>query len=158
MRFYKSTIVFAIGLLLELGVAVASSVLVKENGEWLASLILPYFAPHSPLFYGVLTLVEYLSSATALAFYVKSGRFLPKGVLLTLLEGIAEIVTLLFFFEFTYEITSFFSATATTLLSLFITSLFLSENDVAGLARLPDLGVKLYLWVVLYCILTINFA
>lgn len=158
MRWYKFSIVLAIGLFVELAVAAASCLLVKENGEWLASLTLPYFAPHSPLFYGAMTEVAYLFSALALACYASNLRALRKGVLLTAAEGSAEIVTMLFFFKFTYEITSFFLATATMLFSVYLTADFLSKKDVAGIVRFPVLAVHLYLWMILYCILTINFV
>ena len=139
-------------------VAIPSSLLIKENGEWLASLVLPYFAPHSPFFYGVLAEVIYLSSVTSLALYAERRNELPKGIFLLLIEGISEIVTLLFFFEFTYEITSFFLGTASLLISVYNTGVFLSKNDIAGITRVPNLIVKLYLWTILYCILSINFA
>ena len=158
MRWYKFSIVVAIGLLLELVVAVLSTLLVKENGEWLASLTLPYFAPRSPIFYGVLSEGIYLSSVLSLALFVREKCDLPKGILLTASEGVSEIVTLLFFFKFTYEITSFIFATATMLISVYNTSVFLSKEDAAGIARLPNLQIKLYLWTVLYCILMINFT
>ena len=158
MRWYKFSVVLAIGLLVELVVAIFSTLLVKENGEWLASLTLPYFAPHSPLFYGSLMVIDYLSTVVSLAFFTETLRDLPKGLLLIGIEGIFEIITLLLFFEFTYEITSFFSATATLLFSIYGTSVFLSKSDAAGIAKIPNLQVKLYLWTVLYCILSINFA
>lgn len=158
MRWYKYLIVLAIGLFLELVIAVISCILIKENGEWLASLSLPYFASRSPIFYGALMAVIYLSSALALAFYATHSADLPKGILLLSAEGVAEIVTLLFFFEFTYEITSFFLATATMILCVYTTSVFLRKSDSAGIARLPTVTIHLYLWTVLYCILMINFA
>lgn len=158
MRYYKYLITLAVGLLLELVIAVFSCLLIKENGEWLRSLVLPYFAPKSFLFYGGMMITIYLSSASALACYVRSFSDLPKGILLTLFEGISEIVTLLFFFEFTYEITSFFFGTATMILSLANTAIFLSKSDRAGIVRLPNFIVKLYLWTILYCILSLNFA
>jgi len=158
MRWYKFSIVFTIGLFIELIVAIFSSVIIKENGEWLASLSLPFFAPHSPLFYGVLTEILYLFSALSLALYTRSSADLPIGGILTAAEGIAEIITLLFFFKFTYEITSFFVMTGTLLLSCCNTSHFLSKRDAAGIARFPVFIITLYLWSVLYCILMINFA
>lgn len=158
MRWYKFSIVLAIGLLVELFIAVPSSLLIKENGEWLSSLVLPYFAPRSPVFYGALMEVIYLSSVGALALYVERGSDLPKGIVLTVIEGLSEIVTLLFFFEFTYETTSFFFATATLLLSVYNCNVFLSKNDAAGITRLPNLLSKLFLWMILYCILNINFV
>ena len=158
MRFYKFAIILSIGLFLELLVAVLTSVVIKQNGEWLASLTLPYFAPHSLLFYGALSEVLYFSSALSLSFYVETRDDLPKGVLLTLLEGSAEILTLLFFFKFTYEIISFFLATATMILSFCNTSFFLSKRNAAGIARFPVFTIHLYFWAILYCILMINFA
>lgn len=158
MRWYKFSIVLAIGLFLELIVATICCLLVKENGEWLASLTLPYFAPKNLFFYGALSEIIYLSSALSLAFYAQNKHDLPEGILLSLAEGILQILTLLFFFEFTYEITSFFLATATMCFSLFMTSAFLGKREAAGIAHLPTLAVHLYFWMVLYCILTINFA
>ena len=158
MRWYKFSIVVALGLVIELIVAIPSTLLIKLNGEWLASLTLPYFAPRSALFYCALMEVIYLSSVVSLALYVKEKSDLPKAILLTCLEGLSEVITLIFFFEFTYEITSFFWATITMLLSVYNTSTFLSKEDAAGIARLPNLQVKLYLWTVLYCILMINFT
>ncbi|MBO4472917.1 MAG: hypothetical protein J5765_03825 [Clostridia bacterium] len=158
MRWYKFSIVLAIGLLVELIVAIPSSILIKENGEWLAGMVLPYFAPHSPLFFGAMMEVIYLSAVFSLALYAKTRSDLPKGIVLTVLEGLSEIVTLLFFFKFTYEITSFFLATAALGLSLHNTGVFLSKSDPAGFARFPSLISKIYLWTVLYCILSINFA
>ena len=158
MRWYKFSIVLVIGLLLELLIAVPSSLLIKENGDWLAGLILPYFAPHSPLLYGALMEVIYLSSVLSLAFYAECRGDLPKAIGLTFIEGISEIVTLLFFFEFTYEITSFFLATVALLLSAYNCAVFSSKNEIAGITRIPNLLSKLYLWSVLYCILSINFA
>lgn len=158
MRWYKFSIVLAIGLLLELIVAIPSSLLIKENGEWLATLVLPYFAPHSPFFFGALMEVIYISSVLSLALYAEKRGDLPKGIFLTVIEGISEIVTLLFFFKFTYEITSFFLATTALILSIYNMTVFLSKSDPAGFARFPSLLVKLYLWTILYCILSINFA
>jgi len=158
MRWYKRSIVFAIGLLIELAVATISCLLIKQNGAWLASLALPYFAPKSFLFYGICMEVAYLSSAAALALYAESIKDLPKGMLLTAAEGGAEVITLLFFFKFTYEITAFFLATATMVFCTLNTFLFLGKNDTAGIARIPALLVTLYLWTVIYCILMINFA
>ena len=158
MRWYKFSIVLAIGLILELFVAIPSTLLIKENGEWLASLVLPYFAPHSALFYGTMMAVIYLSSVISLAFYAERSGDLPKGVLLTSIEGVSEIATLFFFFEFTYEITSFIFATITLLISIYNTSAFLNKSDTSAIARLPNLQCKLYFWTVLYCILTINFT
>lgn len=157
MRWYKFSMVLAIGLLLELIVAAFSCLLIKENGEWLASLILPYFAPRSLVFYGALAETIYLSSAVSLACYAENKRDIPKGILLTASEGVAEIVTLLFFFKFTYEITSFFLATLTMLLSLFVTASFLARKSTAGVARIPAFIAHLYFWMVIYCILTLNF-
>ena len=158
MRYYKHLIVLTIGITLELGVAIFSCLLIKENGDWIASLTLPYLAPRSPFFYGVLMVVNYLSAAASLACYAHCGADLPKGILLTLSEGIGEVVTLLFFFEFTYEITSFFLATLTMICSLVNTSIFLTKNDAAGICRFPSFCIKLYLWTVIYCVLTINFV
>lgn len=158
MRWYKRSIVFAIGLLIEVVVAVISCLLIKENNFWLSRLSLPIFAPHSFLFYGFLMETIYLSSAASLALYATNSADLPKGTLLTAVEGFAEILTLLFFFKFTYEITAFFLATATMLLSQINTMIFLNKSDAAGITRLPCLAATLYLWVVVYCILMINFA
>ena len=158
MRWYKGSIVLAAGLCVELIVAVISCLLIKENSVWLLSLALPYFAPRSALSYGIIMEVGYLSAAVSLAIYATSLEDLPKGVLLTAVEGMLEIVTLLFFFQFTYEITSFFLATATIIFSVFTTSVFLSKRDAAGIARLPSLILHLYLWAILYCILMINFT
>ena len=139
-------------------VAVPSSLLIKENSEWLSGLVLPYFAPHSSVFFGVLMESIYLSSVISLALFTETRGDLPKGILLTAIEGISEIVTLLFFFKFTYEITSFFLATAALSISLYNTGVFLSKSNSAGIARFPIFLVKLYLWTILYCILSINFA
>ena len=158
MRWYKRSVVFAIGLFVELIIATISCILIKENRIWLSGLVLPRFAPRSFLFYAVLMEVTYLSSAAGLALYVQSARDLPKGIALTALEGGAETITLLFFFKFTYEITAFFLATATMILSVTNAFLFLSKSDAAGFARIPTLVVTLYLWTVIYCILMMNFA
>ncbi len=158
MRWYKRSVVFAIGLFLEVIIAVISCVLIKENHEWLMSLALPYFAPRAFLLYGVIMETLYLSSAASLALYTLEPRDLIRGISLTALEGIAEIVTLLFFFRFTYEITSFFFATATMVISIANTVIFLAKKDAAGIARLPALASTIYLWTVIYCILMINFA
>ena len=69
-----------------------------------------------------------------------------------------KLVYLFFFFEFTYEITSFIFATITLLISIYNTSAFLNKSDTSAIARLPNLQCKLYFWTVLYCILTINFT
>ena len=158
MRWYKRSIVFAVGLLAELIVAILSCLLIKQNRTWLENLALPYFAPKSFLFYAMLMEAVYLSSAAALAFYVQSARDLPKGLVLTLLEGGAETVTLLFFFKFTYEITAFFLATGTMVFSVINSFLFLRKSDGAGFMRIPTLTATVYLWTVIYCILMINFA
>ena len=100
----------------------------------------------------------YLSSAAALAFYVNRAGDLPKGLFLMVLEGAAQCVTLLFFFKFTYEVTAFFLATGTMILSTINAFLFLAKSDVAGISKIPSLAVTLYLWTVVYCILMINFA
>ena len=158
MRWYKRSVVFAIGLFIEVVIAAISCLLIKENREWLTSLTLPYFAPKSFLFYGALMEIVYLSSAASLALYTAEKRDLAKGTILTALEGVMQIVTLLFFFEFTYEITSFLLSTLTMVVSQIITMVFLSKNDAAGIARLPTLAVTMYLWAVIYCILMINFV
>ena len=158
MRWYKRSIVFAVGLLAELVVAILSCLLIKQNRAWLENLALPYFAPRSFLFYATLMEAVYLSSAAALAFYVQSAKDLPKGLALTVLEGGAETITLLFFFKFTYEITAFFLATATMIFSVINSFLFLRKSDAAGFMRIPTLATTVYLWTVIYCILMINFA
>ncbi len=158
MRWYKRSVVFAIGLFFELIVAILSCLLIKENRSWLETLALPYFAPRSFLYYAIGMEIVYLCSAASVALYTSSVRDLPKALLLNAAEGGAEIVTLLFFFKFTYEITSFFLATATMILSTVNTFLFLSKSDAAGIVRVGTMGVTLYLWVIIYCILTINFA
>ena len=158
MRWYKFSIVLAVGLLSELIIAALSCALIKENGVWLSHLLLPTFAPRSFVVYGVLMETSYLFSALSLACYVKSKSDVPKGLMLLAAEGIADVLTLLFFFRFTYEITSFFFATATMLVSIIVTSLHLKQSDVAGIVRLPVLSVHVYFWSVLYCILMINFT
>lgn len=158
MRWYKFSIVLVISLLIELIVAIASSELIKANGEWLSTLSLPTFAPKSALFYGMLMELVYLSSATAVAFYVQGKSELPKALILNITEGGMQILTLIFFFSLTYEITSFFFATATMILSLFITSVFMKKSDAAGIIRLPALSIELYLWMTIYCILMTNFT
>ena len=158
MRWYKRSVVFAIGLFIEVVIATISCLLIKENREWLTALDLPSFAPKSFLFYGTLMEVVYLSSAAALALYTAEKRDLAKGILLTSAEGLAQIITLLFFFEFTYEITAFILSTATMVLSHINTMIFLEKKDVAGIARVPTLAVTTYLWAVIYCILMINFV
>ena len=158
MLWYKRSIVFAIGLLIELVVATISCLLLKENPSWLSSLTLPYFAPRSFLFYGALMETIYLSSAAALALFVTNASDLPKGILLTATEGALEVITLLFFFKFTYEITAFFLATITMVFSQINTMVFLGKSDAAGIIRVPTLAATLYLWAVVYCILMINFA
>ena len=158
MRWYKRSIVFAIGLFIELIVATISCLLIKENGAWLVRLALPHFAPRHFLPYGILMECIYLSSAAALALYATNAHDLPKGVLLTSLEGGAEIASLLFFFKFTYEITAFFLSTITMILSIVNTIVFLSKSDYAGIARIPSLAATVYLWTIIYCILMINFA
>ena len=158
MRWYKFSIVLTIGLSLELSIAILSCLLIRMNGEWLASLVLPYFAPKNPLFYGSMMEIIYLSSAASLGFYVKSSCDLPKGLCLTAAEGSMHLLSLLFFFKFTYEITSFFLATATMLFSVFITYVFLEKSAAAGFSRIPVLGLTIYFWTVLYCLLMINFA
>ena len=158
MRWYKRSIVFAIGLLAELIIATISCLLIKENHTWLRSLVLPYFAPRSFLIYAFCMEVAYLSAAASLALYVEHLSDLPKRLLLTAGEGTAQIVTLLFFFKFTYEITSFFLATATMVFSVVTNVLFLTKSDAAGICRLPTTVVTVYFWTVIYCILSINFA
>ena len=158
MRWYKRSVVFAVGLLAELVVSILSCLLIKQNRAWLDNLALPYFAPRSFLFYAVLMESVYLSSAAALAFFVQNAKDLPKGLALTALEGASETVTLLFFFKFTYEITAFFLATGTMVLSVVNTLLFLRKSDAAGFIRIPTLAATVYLWTVIYCILMINFA
>ena len=158
MRWYKRSIVFAIGLFIELIVATISCVFIKQNAAWIGSLRLPYFAPKAFPIYGIMMETIYLSTAASLALYAEHTGDLPKGVILISLEGAAEIVTLLFFFKFTYEITAFFSSTLTMILSTINTIVFLGKNDAAGIAKLPSLAVILYLWTVLYCILMINFT
>ena len=158
MRWYKRSVVFAIGLFLELIIAVISCFLIKQNHEWLASLALPYFAPRSFLLYGAIMEIVYLSVAASLALYTAEARDLIRGISMTAIEGIAEISTLLFFFRFTYEITAFFLATITMVLFILNTMVFLAKNDAAGIVRLPALAATIYLWAVIYCILMINFA
>ena len=158
MRWYKFSIVLAIGLLIELIVATISCLLIKQNSLWLSTLTLPVFAPKSFLFYSVIMEVDYLSTAVAFALYAKRVTELPKGAILCAIEGISEIVTLLFFFRFTYEITSFFLATVCMILSVAITGCFLKKNDPAGIARLPNLTIHVYLWTVIYCIVMLNFT
>ena len=157
MRWYKRSIVFAIGLLIELVVATISCLLIKENHAWLLSLSLPYFAPRSFLFYGIFMETIYLSSAASLAMYTKTASDLPKGIILTAIEGALEVITLLFFFKFTYEITSFFLATTTMIFSQINMMVFLGKSDAAGVIRIPTVAVTVYLWAVIYCILMINF-
>ena len=158
MRWYKRSIVFAIGLFLELIVATISCILIKENRLWLSGLALPHFAPRSFLFYGAIMETIYLSSAAALALYTKSVNDLPKGLSLTVIEGALEITTLLFFFKFTYEITAFFLATVAMVFSGITTMVFLGKTDSAGIARIPAFASILYLWVLIYCILMMNFT
>ena len=158
MKWYKFTIVLAVGLGAELLFASVSSLLIIANGEWIGSLVLPYFAPKSPLLYGVLAAFIYLFSALSLGFYVEGKRDLPRGVLLTLLEGASELVFLAFFFELTYEITSFFIATGALLLSFINLYVFSEKNDLAGFLRLPVFQIKLYFWMIVYCLLMINFT
>ena len=158
MHWYKRSIVFTIGIFIELVVATISCLLIKENHAWLSGLTLPYFAPRSFLLYGALMETIYFSSAAALALYTKSARELPKALALTSIEGLSQIVTLLFFFKFTYEITAFFLATVTMIIAQINTMVFLGKSDAAAIAKLPALGATLYLWVVIYCILMINFA
>jgi len=158
MRWYKFTIVLAIGLGTELLFAAFSSILLQANGEWIGSLVLPYFAPKTPLIYGVLTALIYLFSALSLAFYAEGKRDLPRGVLLTLIEGASELVFLAFFFELTYEITSFFIATGAVILSFMNLCIFSEKNDLAGFFRLPVFQIKLYFWTIVYCLLMINFT
>lgn len=158
MHWYKRSVVFAIGLFLELIIATITTILIKGNGAWLRTLALPPFAPETFFPYGVLMEVTYLSSAFSLSLYASQASDLPKGILLTVVEGSSEIVTLLFFFRFTYEITSFFLATITMILSAIVTIIFLGKKDSAGIARIPTLLVTLYFWTILYCILMINFA
>lgn len=158
MRWYKRSIVFAIGLFIELIVATISCLLIKENHTWLRSLVLPYFAPRSFFLYAFCMEVAYLSAAASLALYVERLTDLPKGLLLTAGEGFAQTVTLLFFFKFTYEITSFFLATATMVLSVVANVLFLTKSGAAGIWRLPTTIVTIYFWMVVYCILSINFV
>ncbi len=158
MRWYKFSIVLAVGLLIELFVAGISCFLIRANGEWVQSLLLPYFAPRSAVFYGVLMETTYLFSALSLSFYTESSRDLPRGVLLTAAEGAAEIILLAFFFELTYEIVSFFLSTFTMLLSFYNTTVFLKKNDLAGIFRLPVFSVTVYFWAVVYCVLMLNFT
>ena len=158
MRWYKFSIVFAIGLIAEVVIAALSCALIKQNGEWLAKLILPGFAPKNFAVYGILMEINYLSSALSCAFYVKEKRELPKGVMLLFVEGLSDVVTLAFFFRFTYEITSFFFATATMILGVVVTSFHLKKSWIAGVARLPVLSIHSFLWSVLYCILMLNFT
>lgn len=158
MRWYKRSVVFAFGLFIEVIIATISCLLIKENHEWLASLTLPYFAPRSFLLYGVIMETVYLSSSASLALYTAERHDLILGGSLTLLEGISEIVTLLFFFKFTFEITAFFLATVTMVISIINTVLFLAKKDAAGIVRLPALAATIYLWAEIYCILMINFA
>lgn len=158
MKWYKRTIVLAIGLFLELIFAVISALLVRANGEWVASLVLPYFVPKSPFFFSLLGEGIYLFSALSFALYGESKNDLPKGILLTLIEGASELVFLAFFFELTYEITSFFLATACLLLSFVNLRSFAAKNENAALIRLPVVMIKTYIWTILYCILTLNFT
>ena len=158
MRWYKFAIVLAAGLLLEVSIAAISCFLIQANGTWVKSLALPYFAPRSAVFYGVLMEIVYLCSALSLGFFTETRSDFPKGFLLTAAEGISQIVLLSFFFELTYEIVSFFLATITMLLSFYVTAVFLKKNDLAGLFRLPVFQINVYFWAVIYCVLTINFT
>ena len=158
MRWYKFFIVLAIGLATELLFALPTGVLVRANGEWIASLTLPYFVPKSPLFFTLLTGVMHVSSALSLALYVEWTRDLPRGILLTVQESASEIIFLVFFFELTYEITSFFIATGCLAVSILTYCAYAKRNVAAGAARLPILSVKIYLWTALYCVLMLNFT
>lgn len=158
MRWYKRSVVFAVGLVLELIVATISCILIKENRTWLSALVLPFFAFKNFLPYAVCMEVVYLCTAASLALYTESAKDLPKGLFLNAVEGGMQILTLVFFFKFTYEITAFFLATATMIVSAIISFLFLEKNDSAGILRIGTFAVTLYLWTVIYCILMINFA
>jgi len=158
MKWYKRTIILALGLGIEVCFAVLSGLLIKANGEWVASLILPYFAPRSPLFFGMLSGVMHIFSSLALAAYAERKDLLPKGIFLTITEGISELVFLAFFFELTYEISSFFIATGCMLLSVICLWIYSKKSDSAALLKLPVVHIKIYLWMIVYCILTLNFT
>lgn len=158
MRWYKFAIVFAAALLVEVAVAAISCTLIQANGRWVESLVLPYFAPRSALFYGVLMEILYLSSALSVAFFTETKSDLPRATLLNAAEGLSEIVLLAFFFELTYEIVSFFLATVTMLLSFYNTITFMKKSDLAGVFRLPVFQITVYFWAVVYCVLTLNFT
>ena len=158
MKWYKRTIVFAAGLFLELMTAAVSGLLLQSNGEWVASLILPYFVPKSPLFFSLLGIIVYLSSSLSLAAYYERMEDLPKGMLLMLAESASELIFLAFFFELTYEITSFFLATGCMILSFFTLWTFGKKSESAALIRLPVVQIKVYIWAIIYCILMLNFT
>ena len=158
MKWYKRTIVFSVGLGADLLFAVISAFLIQANGDWVKSLALPYFAPTSPLVFAILSEILYLSSALSLAAYVQGLRDLPRGILCTVAEGVSEIAFLAFFFELTYEIVSFFVATICIVLSFVNLWVFSKKGAGALLLRVPVVLIKLYLWMIVYCILTINFT
>ena len=158
MKWYKRTIVLAIGLMAELIFAALSAFLIRANGDWVESLVLPYFALRSPLLFAALSEITYLFSALSLAAYAERRRDLPKGVLCLASEGVSEIAFLCFFFELTYEISSFFIATACMVLSFINLWIFSKQNYIAVLLRLPVVLIKVYLWTIIYCILTLNFT
>ena len=81
MRWYKFAIVLAAGLLLEVSIAAISCFLIQANGMWVKSLALPYFAPRSAVFYGVLMEIVYLCSALSLGFFTETKSDFPKGFL-----------------------------------------------------------------------------
>jgi len=158
MKWYKRTIVLAVGLGIELFFASISAFMIRANGDWVESLALPYFAPTSPLPFALLSEGMYLFSAISLAAYADRVSDLPKGILCNVAEGISEIVFLAFFFELTYEISSFFIATACLILSFANMWIFSRKSGSAALLRLPVAQIKLYYWMIVYCILTLNFT
>ncbi len=158
MRWYKFAIVLAVGLFLEVTIAAISCFLIQANGTWVRALVLPFFAPKSAVFYGVLMEILYLFSSLSLAFFVQTKSDFPRGFTLTAAEGVSEIILLAFFFELTYEIVSFFLATITMLISFYNTTVFLKKNELAGLFRLPVFQITVYFWAVIYCVLTLNFT
>ena len=158
MKWYKRTIVLAIGLTTELFFAAVSAFLIRANGAWVESLALPYFAPRSPLLFAILSEAAYLFSAFSLAAYAGNRADLPKGVICLVAEGVSELAFLAFFFELTYEISSFFIATGCMILSFINLWIFSKKGVGAALLRLPVVQIKVYLWMVVYGILTLNFT
>ena len=158
MKWYKRTIVFSIGLGLELLFAIVTAFLIRENKAWVESLALPYFAPTSPLVFALLGEVMYVLSALSLSAFTKQLSDLPRGILSILAEGITEIVFLLFFFKLTYEITSFFIATGCLIVSFSNLWQFAKKGIAASLLRLPIVQIKVYFWMLVYCVLMLNFT